>query len=80
MELYRHQKELKVVDGLIKLLMDRTVFLSAQEIDYPALREKIQNVSYPSLRAGTQKTPFFDAGAFDPDNAPAGGSFPIARA
>ena len=41
LELYRHQKELKVVDGLIKLLMDRTVFLSAQEIDYPALREKI---------------------------------------
>ena len=41
LELFRHQKELKVVDGLIKLLMDRTVFLSAQDIDYPALREKV---------------------------------------
>ncbi len=41
LELFRHQNELKVVDGLIKLLMDRTVFLSAQDIDYPLLREKI---------------------------------------
>lgn len=41
LELYRHQKELKVVDGLIKILMDRTDFLSAQDINYPALREKI---------------------------------------
>ena len=41
LELYRYSKELKVVDGLIKLLMDRTVFLSGQDIDYPALREKV---------------------------------------
>ncbi len=41
LELYRRQKELKVVDGLIKLLMDRTEFASQQENDYPALREKV---------------------------------------
>ena len=41
LELYRRQKELKVVDGLIKLLMDRTEFSPQQETDYPALREKV---------------------------------------
>ncbi len=46
----------------------------------PALREQIQNVAYPSLAAGAQETPLFDAGAFDPKNAPAGGSFSIGAA
>lgn len=41
LELFRRNKELKVVDGLIKLLMDRAVFSPRQEMDYPALREKI---------------------------------------
>ena len=41
LELYRRQKELKVVDGLIKLLMDRTEFFPQQETDYPSLREKV---------------------------------------
>ena len=41
LELYRSGKELKVVDGLIKLPMDRSIFSSPQEIDYPALREKV---------------------------------------
>ena len=41
LELYRRRSDVKVIDGLIKLLMDRTGFLSRQEIDYPALREKV---------------------------------------
>lgn len=41
LELFRRNKELKVVDGLIKLLMDRALFSPHQENDYPALREKV---------------------------------------
>ena len=41
LELFRRRNEIKVVDGLIKLLMDRTVFTPQQEKDFPALREKV---------------------------------------
>ena len=62
LELYRRQKELKVVDGLIKLLMDRTEFSPQQEIDYPALREKVFSSSAELLHQCGGNQEKFSAG------------------
>jgi len=41
LELFRRGGEKKRLDGLIKLLTDRTEFVSPQDADYPGLRKKV---------------------------------------
>ena len=53
LELYRSGNDLKLVDGLIKLLTDRSVFSSAQETDYAALREKVFSASAELIAASS---------------------------
>ncbi|MBQ9500554.1 MAG: DUF790 family protein [Lentisphaeria bacterium] len=41
LELFRRSGEKKITDGLVKLLTDRTEFVSPQDTDLPALRRKV---------------------------------------
>ena len=54
LELFRRGSEKKVMDGLIKLLTDRTEFVSPQDFDYAELRSKVFAAASNVLARGEQ--------------------------
>ena len=59
LELFRRGSEKKVMDGLIKLLTDRTEFVSPQDFDYAELRSKVFAAASNVLARGEQDFPAY---------------------